>query len=654
MKQQIVKLLSRVIKFCPKTGRPVKALNKWIVPLFSVLAFIWILIRVIPKPQRVYYPCMKVAIPFAAPLFIYISSFWASVVIYKKSFRKFSQAKYSFAGLLLIAGLGFTIITIAVDKQYLFANTTGVEAEYNYVDPLGPNQPIGQAKGIIPGRVVWAHNPDATNGSCKPDVFGDGYFLDKNANQEKVDEMLSSAILSVTGAETEEEAWGAIFTYFNSTHNKGEVGYKDGEKIFIKINAVHAWNTENDLSIKNDDDYGKVDTSPQVILAVLRQLINKAGVPQEAIYIGDPITDIFKHLHDKLSADFPDIHYMSDEEHDKREKLQHTNTAKIKFSDKGTALDVLSDTHYDCVVSADYVLNIPAIKGHRGAGATVFAKNHFGTHTQETAAHMHPGLVAAGGAPRHEYRQYRVLVDLMAYKHLGGKTLIYIGDFLWGTSMEHDPPVKFRSPPFNFDWTSSILVSLDPVAIASVSLDILQEEFQIEEKNLNPPRYIYVRFTAVDDYLHQAASDEWWPEGITYDPDDSGTPIESLGVHEHWNNPDDKQYSRNLKTGDGIELVYQNLKLNSSVGNLPSNSLELKTYISGGNSILNIECNENIQEKADVRIYNISGQLMQVENIEAITKNIPEQIALKNYTPGYYVVTLSTNHVHLSKTIVIN
>ena len=29
----------------------------------------------------------------------------------------------------------------------------------------------------------------------------------------------------------------------------------------------------------------------------------------------------------------------------------------------------------------------------------------------------------------------------------------------------------------------------------------------------------------------------------------------SLGVHEHWNNPQDKQYSRNLGTGDGIELI---------------------------------------------------------------------------------------------------
>jgi hypothetical protein len=31
--------------------------------------------------------------------------------------------------------------------------------------------------------------------------------------------------------------------------------------------------------------------------------------------------------------------------------------------------------------------------------------------------------------------------------------------------------------------------------------------------------------------------------------------LSSLGVHEHWNNAQDKKYSRNLKTGAGIELV---------------------------------------------------------------------------------------------------
>jgi len=62
-------------------------------------------------------------------------------------------------------------------------------------------------------------------------------------------------------------------------------------------------------------------------------------------------------------------------------------------------------------------------------------------------------------------------------------------------------------------------------------------------------------FPAVDDHLHQAADPANWPTGITYDPENDGTAITSLGVHEHWNNATDKQYTRNLSAaGVGIEL----------------------------------------------------------------------------------------------------
>ena len=42
---------------------------------------------------------------------------------------------------------------------------------------------------------------------------------------------------------------------------------------------------------------------------------------------------------------------------------------------------------------------------------------------------------------------------------------------------------------------------------------------------------------------------------MVYDPEQDGIPLASLGVHEHWNNAIDKLYSRNLGTGEGIELI---------------------------------------------------------------------------------------------------
>ena len=59
----------------------------------------------------------------------------------------------------------------------------------------------------------------------------------------------------------------------------------------------------------------------------------------------------------------------------------------------------------------------------------------------------------------------------------------------------------------------------------------------------------------MDDYLHQAADPKNRPSGIIYDPDNTGDSIPSLGVHEHWNNATDMQYSGNLDSDSGIYLV---------------------------------------------------------------------------------------------------
>jgi hypothetical protein len=61
---------------------------------------------------------------------------------------------------------------------------------------------------------------------------------------------------------------------------------------------------------------------------------------------------------------------------------------------------------------------------------------------------------------------------------------------------------------------------------------------------------------APDNFLHEAALIENPPSGTKYDPEQDGTFVtRSLGVHEHWNNPEEKLYSRNLGKKEGIELL---------------------------------------------------------------------------------------------------
>jgi hypothetical protein len=311
--------------------------------------------------------------------------------------------------------------------------------------------------------------------------------------------------------------------------------------------------------------YGVAETDPALVLSVLRQLVNTVGVAQGDISIADPMKHIYKHAYDLWHAEFPDVHYLDRDFGGMlgREKLYFTRDPAIFYSDRGAVMRAgsMEDSSIGpptmddrlCVnfQTADYVINIPAMKGHKRAGVTLFAKNHFGSNGRASASHLHGGLVnpTEKNANRQGYGLYRVQVDLMGHEWLGEKNLFYLMDALYAGPEAVYPPTRWRSAPFNNDWTSSIFLSLDPVAIESVGYDLLRSEYTEDTP------YDWVQMRGVDDYLHQAADRSAWPAGILYDPENDGTSIGSLGVHEHWNNAQEKKYSRNLGTGDGIELV---------------------------------------------------------------------------------------------------
>jgi hypothetical protein len=369
--------------------------------------------------------------------------------------------------------------------------------------------------------------------------------------------MMSNAVKSVSGESTLEKSWQAIFSYFNDKKGKGKRGYRVGETIFIKINLGCAnWSTEPDLSRK-EEALGYAETSPQVVLAILHQLVDILKIPQDHIIIADPISHIYADYFDILHKQFPDVVYgdrsVQNEKYGRT--LLHPEKAPLIFySDKGSVIQESSDCIYEEMHEADYLINIAALKAHACAGITLTAKNHFGSITRNSARHLHKGLVGERNDQPYRlgYGLYRVQVDLMGSSYLGQNTLLYIVDGLWGGTEATQTPVKWHMKPFNNDWPNSIFVSQDQVALESVCFDFLRNEAEIGAPDWkNRPNMDQ----GVDDYLHQAASQENWPEGITYDPDNSGKPIKSLGVHEHWDNPENKNYTGNLGLKGGIELL---------------------------------------------------------------------------------------------------
>ncbi len=57
-----------------------------------------------------------------------------------------------------------------------------------------------------------------------------------------------------------------------------------------------------------------------------------------------------------------------------------------------------------------------------------------------------------------------------------------------------------------------------------------------------------------ENYLHEAGLVQNAPSKTNY-TDGNGHTVSNLGVHEHWNNSEQKLYSRNLGKEKGIELV---------------------------------------------------------------------------------------------------
>jgi uncharacterized protein (DUF362 family) len=175
------------------------------------------------------------------------------------------------------------------------------------------------------------------------------------------------------------------------------------------------------------------------------------------------------------------------------------------------------------------------------AGVTLIGKNHFGSVYFPNDGGWSPRALHASVPRTQPMGSYNALVDLIGHRHLGGKTMLYMLDGLY--TAEHNESNVFKWASFDDHWASSLLVSQDPVALDSVALDLLRSE----------PRATQVRGNA-DNYLHEAAQAGKPPSGIVYNPDGGGA-LASLGVHEHWNNADARQYSRNLGGKEGIELI---------------------------------------------------------------------------------------------------
>lgn len=180
-----------------------------ILLIAGIVSSIWFLIRVIPKPSRAAYPCMKNAAPFMSSLFIYILSLAGFGIDIKKGLYFLFQRKFIFA---------FSFFITAVSAFLLFGFYSQPEAkaiqDQQEITRLGPedkpNQPFGTPVGIFPGRVVWTWNPEATNENCISTVTKkDWFWKPENIDEKVVGSMFRESVMALTGEKNVSDSWAS-------------------------------------------------------------------------------------------------------------------------------------------------------------------------------------------------------------------------------------------------------------------------------------------------------------------------------------------------------------------------------------------------------------------------------------------------------------
>lgn len=379
-----------------------------------------------------------------------------------------------------------------------------------------PNTPMGIAQGIHPGRVAWAYDSKAAAWDGRKGLYSDA----ENNSQTRVDDMMEGVVMALSTKQTPREAWDELFRTFNEKKGKGYTGYKPGEKIAVKINL-------NDNGGSNI-----IDATPQSVLALLHQLVDVVGVPQECITVYDAQRRGISAVYTYVEPLYPNVVYQN-----WGGFVPDAIDYSSEITDAGARS--LARAAYD----ADYMINMALMKRHSqptdkwrdGAGQTGITctgKNQFGSIGYVPPLHFS----IRDWSSKRGMGTYNCIVDLMAHPRIGGNTLLYLVDAMYVNPKHNGKAVRFKRAPFNDGWTSSFLASNDAVAVESVVLDFIFSELPLAAN--------------ADNFLHEAANIGNPPSGIKY----VGRELKSLGVHEHWNNPDDRQYSRNLGTGNGIEL----------------------------------------------------------------------------------------------------
>jgi hypothetical protein len=304
-------------------------------------------------------------------------------------------------------------------------------------------------------RVVHVRDVQATS--------WDGASLFYNAvDQERVSAMIRSGLQHLTGKEAWPDIWSELFKRVNVN------SYSPGQKIAIKVNL----NASHDCSYHGN----VIDALPQPVLGLISGLV-AAGVAPGDVLVYDSIRVIPSYLRDSIWAVYPEVKFVGGGGCPGVIPPSHGGdpSLTVRFYDPGGNLH---DRHLaDVLYEASYVINMPIIKRHGGDNAnpvTLTFKNHFGSLDRiggDAPNDLHLYIYTSD---RHYRSTYSPFVDIYRNSNIRDKTILVLGDGLYGGTGPSSPPIQ--------SWDifggagNSLVFGTDPVATDCIMADLIVAE----------------------------------------------------------------------------------------------------------------------------------------------------------------------------------
>jgi len=300
-----------------------------------------------------------------------------------------------------------------------------------------------------PVRVVHIYAAEATDWDFSTGWYGDC------VRQDVVDEMVEQGLMQLTGATSVAAAWEDILPT-----------YQPGQKIAVKVNL-------NNASPHDADN--RIDALIEPVNALIRSLVT-AGIQEEDVWIYDAIRPMPPRFYDRRQ--YTQARYFDSEGCADEEATFNLVDESLRVSFSKSALKTarwLTDLLYQ----ATYVINMPILKRHGLHPVTLGFKNHFGSLNY---------LEGPGGDNLHPYIKpydwryspaFSPLVDIYANPNVADKTVLTVGDGLFGASSYSDTPVRWTT--FGDEAPNSLFFSCDPVAIDCVMCDLLDAEWELDD-----------------------------------------------------------------------------------------------------------------------------------------------------------------------------